>query len=292
MESGEKKSLIALPIILSLAFLIALAGSDGGDTISGVPLFALCVIMAFVIQWIAFIPAFKNQTEKYFDLTGGLTYISVITIGTLLNNEIDLRSVVLLSIISIWALRLAFFLFRRVRLAGEDRRFRELKTSFLRFLVTWTLQGMWVTFTLAAALAAVTSQNHKDIGFVGVLGLIIWVFGFSIEVVADLQKSKFRSINENKDQFIDTGLWAWSRHPNYFGEIVLWIGIAVIALPALSGWQYFTLISPIFVILLLTKISGVPMLETRSDEKWGGQEDYEAYKLSTPVLIPRKPKSN
>ncbi|MHA2028117.1 MAG: DUF1295 domain-containing protein [Candidatus Kariarchaeaceae archaeon] len=289
MDSGEKNSLIALPIILLLAFLIALAGSDRGYTVSGVPLFALGVIIAFVIQWIAFIPAFKNKTEKFFDLTGGITYISVISIGALLNEEIDPRSVILLALISIWALRLAFFLFRRIRAEGEDKRFREIKQSFLRFLLTWTLQGMWVTFTLAAALAVVTSKNHKDLGFIGVMGILIWFIGFGIEVVADWQKSKFRSIPDNKDRFINTGLWAWSRHPNYFGEIVLWFGIAVIALPVLRGWQYLTLISPIFVILLLTKVSGIPMLETRSDAKWGDQEEYETYKLSTPVLIPRKP---
>jgi steroid 5-alpha reductase family enzyme len=116
---------------------------------------------------------------------------------------------------------------------------------------------------------------------------LVWVFGFVIEVTADSQKSRFRADPENKGKFIHTGLWAWSRHPNYFGEIVLWIGVAVIALPILRGWQWLTLISPVFVTLLLTRISGVPMLEKRADEKWGGQEDYEAYKERTPVLVPR-----
>jgi steroid 5-alpha reductase family enzyme len=109
--------------------------------------------------------------------------------------------------------------------------------------------------------------------------------------VSDAQKNRFRADPANRGKFIQTGLWAWSRHPNYFGEIVLWIGVAIIALPVLRGWQYLTLISPVFVTLLLTRVSGVPMLERRADEKWGGQEDYEAYKARTPVLIPRPPSS-
>ena len=119
------------------------------------------------------------------------------------------------------------------------------------------------------------------------VGGLTWAIGFGIEVVADRQKSVFREEPANAGRFISSGLWAWSRHPNYFGEIVLWIGVAVICLPVLRGWQWVTLISPFFVTLLLTRVSGVPMLEKRADEKWGGQEDYEAYKERTPVLIPR-----
>jgi steroid 5-alpha reductase family enzyme len=186
---------------------------------------------------------------------------------------------------------LGTFLFRRILAAGEDRRFREIKPSAARFLLTWTLQGLWVTFSLAAALAAITSEYRVDLGFFAVLGAVVWLFGFGIEVIADWQKSKFREDPQNAGKFIQSGLWAWSRHPNYFGEIVLWIGVAIVALPVLRGWQWVTMISPIFIVLLLTRISGVPMLETRADEKWGGQPDYEAYKANTPVLLPLPPKN-
>jgi steroid 5-alpha reductase family enzyme len=118
------------------------------------------------------------------------------------------------------------------------------------------------------------------------IGGLVWLFGFSMEVIADLQKSRFRADPANKGKFINTGLWAWSRHPNYFGEITLWVGVAIIALPILRGWQWLTLISPVFVFVLITRVSGLPMLEKRADEKWGGQEDYEAYKKRTPVLVP------
>jgi steroid 5-alpha reductase family enzyme len=289
MTSAERSSIIALPIILLVAAGIAFAGSQGGAVAFGVPLFALCVGLAFLIQWIAFIPAYLKQTEKFFDLTGSITYIFVVATAVALSPDVDARSILLLGIITIWAVRLGSFLFSRIRAEGEDRRFRQIKPSFARFLLTWTLQGLWVTFSLAAALAAITSTNRVELDTFALIGFLVWLLGFGIEVIADRQKSQFRAVPENKGRFINTGLWSWSRHPNYFGEIVLWIGVAIIALPILSGWTWLTLISPLFVILLLTRISGIPMLEARADEKWGGQADYEAYKSRTSVLIPLPP---
>lgn len=292
MEKVALRSILAIIVILLIAAGLAFAGSQGGFVVFGIPLFALCVALAFIINWIAFIPAYIWKTEKYFDLTGGITYITVVLVAVFLSPTVDGRSWLLFGIISIWAVRLSTFLFMRIRAAGEDRRFREIKKSFARFLVTWTLQGLWVTFSLAAALAAITSEFRLDLGIFALIGFLVWLFGFGFEVIADRQKSQFKADPENDGKFINLGLWSWSRHPNYFGEIVLWIGVAIIALPVLQGWQWLTLISPIFIILLLTRISGVPMLEKRADEKWGGQEDYEAYKASTSVLIPRPPSNS
>jgi steroid 5-alpha reductase family enzyme len=111
--------------------------------------------------------------------------------------------------------------------------------------------------------------------------------GFALEAVADQQKRRFRERPENAGRFIATGLWAWSRHPNYFGEILLWTGVALVALPALDGWQLATLLSPVFVTLLLTRVSGVPLLEERADARWGDDPEYLAYKKRTPLLVPR-----
>ena len=289
MNKRETRSIIAIPIILVIAVGIAFAGSQGGFTVSNIPVFALSVALAFVIQWIAFIPAYLRQTEKFFDLVGSITYITVVVTAVLLSPTVDGRSLLLLGMISVWAIRLGSFLFLRIRKAGEDRRFREIKKSFARFFLTWTLQGLWVTFSLVAALAAITSEFRLELGVYALVGFLVWLFGFSVEVIADRQKSQFKAQAENEGKFINTGLWSWSRHPNYFGEIVLWIGITIIALPILQGWQWVTLISPIFITLLLTRISGVPMLEKRADEKWGGQPDYETYKARTSILIPRPP---
>ncbi|MGD1992026.1 MAG: DUF1295 domain-containing protein [Anaerolineae bacterium] len=290
METADRNALIALPVVILAALGIALAGSQGGASVLGIPIFALAVAVIFVIQWLGFIAAYLLQTEKFYDLTGSVTYISVTIMAVLLSPVVDGRSILLLVLVVIWAGRLGTFLFRRILKAGKDTRFDDIKVSFIRFLNTWTLQGLWVTFTLAAALAAITTATRRELGLFALIGFLVWCLGFGIEAVADAQKSRFRADPENKGKFIHTGLWAWSRHPNYFGEIVLWVGVAIIALPVLRGWQWVTLVSPVFVTLLLTRISGVPILERRADEKWGGQEDYEAYKERTPVLIPRPPK--
>jgi len=287
MQKAERNSFIVFPIIVLTGILIALAGSYAGSTIGGIPIFACCVVIIFVIQWVAFIPAYLLQTEKFFDLTGSLTYIATISIAALLSPALGTRSLLLWGIVVIWAARLGTFLFQRIRKAGKDDRFDDLKTSFIRFLNVWTIQALWVTLTMAAALAAITSTNRKGPDVFMIIGFLLWIFGFAIEVIADAQKSRFNADPQNKGKFIQSGLWARSRHPNYFGEIVLWIGAAIIAFPALQGWQLFTLISPIFVALLLTRVSGIPLLEKKADQKWGGQAEYEDYKKKTPVLIPR-----
>ena len=270
---------------------IAFAGSDNGMTVGGLPLFALCAGVAFIVQWLAFVPSYLGQTEKYYDLMGSLTYITLTLVVLFLTGTEDIRTLVIGVLVVVWAARLGSFLFKRVHAAGEDRRFRSIKTDFLQFFMTWTLQGLWVTVTYAAGLAAMTSSTKVAPDVFLVAGVVLWMAGFAIEVVADRQKSRFRADESNRNSFIQSGLWAWSRHPNYFGEIVLWLGITVIALPVLQGWQYLCLISPIFVVVLLTKISGVRMLEHRANKQWGQDPEYQAYKASTPVLVPRPPKA-
>jgi steroid 5-alpha reductase family enzyme len=287
MKNTDRNAWLVTPVTVLLGLLVALAGSQGGATLGGIPVFALAVGLAFLIQWLVFIPAFINQTEKFFDLTGSLTYLSVITFALLSSAAVDGRALLVYILVVIWAARLGTFLFRRIKKAGKDDRFDDIKPSFVRFLNVWSLQGLWVTFTLAAALVTITTTTRKEIDVFAIIGLLVWVIGFAFEAVSDYQKSRFNANPDNKGKFIDTGLWSRSRHPNYFGEIVLWVGVVIIALPVLQGWQWVALISPVFVTLLLTKVSGVPLLEKKADEMWGGQEDYEAYKKNTPVLIPR-----
>ena len=290
MTKQARNSILASIVCVVVGSLVAWAGSQGGANVGGLPVFAIAVAMAFAIQWIVFVPSFIAKTEHYFDITGSVTYISTIIAAVVLSGHTDARSLLLLGLVLVWAARLGFFLFKRVRRAGKDVRFDEIKRSGARFFMTWTLQGLWVSLTLAAALAAVTSLERAPLDLYALLGGAVWAIGFAFEAVADAQKNRFRADPANRDSFISSGLWAWSRHPNYFGEITLWVGVAIIALPTLSGWQYVTLISPLFVILLLTRVSGVPMLEKRADEKWGGTDAYETYKASTSVLVPWPPR--
>ncbi len=158
MEKETLGSILAIIVIVLIAIGLSFAGSQGGFEVFGFPLFGLCVALAFIINWVAFIPAYIRKTEKFFDLTGGITYITVVLVAVFFSPTVDGRSWLLFGIISIWAIRLSSFLFMRIRAAGEDRRFREIKKSFARFLLTWTIQGLWVSFSLAAALAAITSE--------------------------------------------------------------------------------------------------------------------------------------
>ena len=101
-----------------------------------------------------------------------------------------------------------------------------------------------MTLTLAAALAAITTTERVASDTFTAIGLVVWVVGLGMEAIADAQKRRFRADPANKGRFIGRGLWSWSRHPNYFGEILLWVGVAIVALPVLRGWQWVTLISP------------------------------------------------
>jgi steroid 5-alpha reductase family enzyme len=277
------KALVNLLISLAVFFIaISIAAATGIENVLRV------VILAFLIQWVAYIPAYVFQTEKFYDLTGSLTYLSVTWYALILASgdfaNANVANTVIVLLISLWALRLGSFLFMRIHKDGEDKRFRTIKPSATQFFMTWTLQGLWVSLCSMCALTAISSDTGVVVNALFYFGLGLFVLGFSTEIVADNQKSKFRSFPENRYKFITTGLWAKSRHPNYFGEIVLWAGIAVMSFSSLEEWQYLTLISPIFTYILLVYVSGVRMLEARADKKWGHDEDYKKYKSNTPVL--------
>ena len=246
------------------------------------------VILAFLIQWVAYIPAYLFQTEKFYDLTGSLTYLTVIWFVYLSSNqvgEVNFQNLIVTVLISIWAIRLGSFLFSRIHKDGEDKRFRSIKTSPSQFFMTWTLQGMWVSICSMCVITGISSSEGLVLNPLFYLGFILFVIGFSIEVIADHQKTVFRAIKENKDKFISTGLWSKSQHPNYFGEILLWSSIAIMSFSSLSGTQYLTMISPIFTYVLLVHISGVRMLDDMGNKKWGHLEEYKQYKQNTPVLF-------
>src|SRR6056300_495261 len=276
-------ALVNLLISLVVFFVaISIAAATGIDNVLRV------VVLAFLIQWIAFIPAYVFQTEKFYDLTGSLTYLTVIWYSLILASNgmanYSGASIAVVMLISIWAIRLGSFLFMRIHKDGEDKRFRTIKPSATQFFMTWTLQGLWVSLCSMCALTAISSETGVIVNTLFYVGFNLFVFGFITEVIADKQKTAFRSIPENRDKFITTGLWAKSRHPNFFGEIILWTGIAVMSFSSLSGLQYLTLISPFFTYLLLVYVSGVRMLEARADKKWGDNEEYKKYKANTPVL--------
>lgn len=267
--------------VFSLSYLLAYS--------TGLDLVQETVLIVFVIQWVLFIPAYLLQTEKFYDLAGSFTYIFAVLFVFYKSAEnllkYDIGNLILSIVIVVWALRLGSFLFKRIKRAGEDKRFKEIKKSPTRFFMTWSLQGMWVSVCSACALTALANPNGVQTNLLFYCGLFTFLTGFILEIIADTQKSKFRSIPENKDRFINSGLWSLSRHPNYLGEIILWLGITIMSISALSGWQYVTLISPIFTYVLLVYVSGVRLLEASGKKKWGHLENYKKYLKNTPALI-------
>lgn len=285
------QTMVPVAVALVICAVFAWAAGSHGVQRAGIPVAWWVAALAVLIQWLAFVPAWLARTEHFYDLTGSATFITV-SVGTLfLVDAYELPRLLLAATVLVWALRLGSFLFLRIRRAGEDKRFRAIKQSAGRFFFVWTLQGTWVVVTSSAAVAALGQSAAPTLSPVFLLGIALWIAGFSIEVIADRQKSAFRSDPANKERFIKHGLWAWSRHPNYFGEILLWLGIAIAASPSLVGWQWLTLLSPALVAFLLLRVSGVPTLEKQAQVRWGDNPEFEAYMRDTPMLLPRPPRA-
>ena len=273
-----------------LISVLSFAISYGIAHLTGSVIVKNAVLLAYVIHWIAYIPAYIFQTEKFYDLTGSVTYLSVVWfvfLSTYQSISLNFGNLILVLLISIWTIRLGLFLFMRIHKAGEDKRFRTIKTSASQFFMTFTISGLWVTLCSMCALVAISSPEGLVMNALTYVGIILFIIGFGIEIVADNQKTAFRSIEANKDSFITSGLWSKSRHPNYFGEVLLWFAIAVISFSSLEGLQLITLISPVFTYILLVYVSGVRMLEDMNDKKWADDEQYKSYKKNTPMLFPK-----
>jgi steroid 5-alpha reductase family enzyme len=245
------------------------------------------VLFIYIIQWIAFIPAYILQTEKFYDLTGSITYTSVFVFCIYLSTlgDINWGSLIVSILIILWAVRLGSFLFLRIAKDGKDKRFTTIKPDIAQFFMAWTIQGTWVALCSLCAITAIASDTGIIINPIFYIGLLMFISGLAIEIIADQQKTIFRAVPENKDKFITRGLWSRSRHPNYFGEIALWTGVAVMSFSSLSSLEFLTLISPIWTYLLLVKISGVRMLEGIGKKKWGEDPDYISYMKNTPTVM-------
>ncbi len=238
------------------------------------------LLIALGINILMFIPAFIFKTDKLTDLSYSLTFIILSLISFFLV-PFNIFKLLLLILILVWSLRLGIFLFVRIRNMKFDKRFDKMRNSFFKFLGFWILQAITVWIVL---IPSIFFFNANTIKFCG-LGLLIWLIGLIIESVADAQKYKFNQKNKNK--FISSGLWKVSRHPNYFGEILCWIGIYLFIIKSISfPEKIIALAGPIFIILMLLFISGIPMLERAASKKWGKNKDYQEYKRRTSILIP------
>ncbi len=282
---------LVIVIIIFITFFLSYFAANHVQSdileIYNYPLIYLLWVWIFAIQVVVFVPSFIFKTEHYYDLTGGITFISTIIISLFTkynSNSIDHISLLLGLMVIIWATRLCLFLFFRVKKSGEDIRFKRIKVSFSWFLMTFMLQGIWVFMCLFPALIVISSYN-SELNNYALVGTAIWLFGFLFELVADYQKSKFNKVN--KGRFISSGLWSLTRHPNYFGEFMLWLGITIASFGYIDNYKFIILSTPIFVYILLTRVSGVNLLEEIGDKRWGDSKEYKKYKQDTPLFFPK-----
>ena len=299
MDSTRQDLRLTTIVVLSvfvIVFLIVSAVGNNSVSFSGYSAVLYCAVICIGMQWLAWIPASMAKTERFYDIIGGLTFLAVVGFSLWAGAQSEapsLRELIVSLLVVIWSLRLSSFLYFRIHRTGKDGRFDRLKTSPIRFLVPWTIQGLWVFLTMIVVIV-INSQadSAPALGIWDALGLSIWLLGFSIEVIADNQKTAFNSEPNNQGKWIESGLWAYSRHPNYLGEILLWTGIACFGIPCFTGLERFAWISPVFIYLLLTKLSGIPILDKRALEKWSDDIEYQKYRENTPALFPQLTKKS
>jgi len=246
--------------------------------------------------------ALPQSSEKFFDATGTLTYLTLIVSGVLLSPaspfygegaRYGLRQMVLSCMVCVWAIRLGSYLLARICKDGKDVRFDKLKGCWILWMGVWSYQAVWCFFVALPVLVVLSNLpctlTPWTPGPADIVGWAIWLIGFSCEVVSDRQKDAFRRDPANKGRFITCGLWSRSRHPNYFGEITLWVGICISGTTCFAQeWrQLLAWLSPLTTFILLMFISGVPMLEKTGEERWGTEPAYQHYMANTPCLIPR-----
>ncbi|KAJ9526481.1 hypothetical protein QJQ45_009957 [Haematococcus lacustris] len=214
------------------------------------------VLVDLALNWGGWALAAALKTERFYDLVGSLSFVTL-TIGSLaLAGPITARKLLVSCMVGLWAGRLGSYLVARVHKVGKDSRFDEVKHQPAMFLFYWTMQALWVFITLTPVLLINTATVAKPLAWFDAPGVCLWASGLMLEAVADWQKDQWRAKPQNKGRFITTGLWGISRHPNYLGEMMLWY------------------------------VSGVPILERQADQRWGSEAEYQAYKASTPVLVP------
>ena len=288
------KSLAVVVVASAVALAFAWFAGVNSVEIYGFNAMFVIALVALGVNWLAFIPSAIAEADTYYDTIGAVTYLTTTALAVYAaisaSGSLDLRGWVIAAMVALWCIRLGSFLFIRIHaMGGADSRFEKIKTKPARFLVAWTLQALWVILTASAAHAAITVSERVEIGVFFWVGAVIWAIGMFWETVADAQKSKFKADPDNKGDFIDVGLWKWSRHPNYFGDACVWWGIWIAS--ASAGWWVaaWTIAGPIFLTFTLTKWSGAALLESGMKSSRPG---YEEYKARTSAFIPWPPKKS
>lgn len=245
----------------------------------------VALLVSVGINVAMFIPAFIYKTDKITDISYAVTFAVVAMYAYVQSSKQAVHGIVLLLVL-LWSFRLGSFLFMRIQKMGKDKRFDDKRDRFFAFLGFWLLQGATVFVVMLAPLLAF-KQTTPTLTLLTTLGIVIFAVGLILEATADAQKFAFNNDSRNKNKWIQSGVWSVSRHPNYLGEMLVWLGMYAVVFSSLTGKDiYSAALSPLYIVCLLLFVSGVPLLEKSANKKWGNLPAYKAYKKSVPVLLP------
>lgn len=252
------------------------------------PHLLIALLLILLLNYAVFLLAYKQQTDHYTDITYAFSFLFVAAYFFFSGGDYSTSKSFLFLMIALWALRLGIYLRSRVVNMGEDKRFINIRPYFGRFFRFFTIQGVGICLISLPFLIGFQKDLYPNnqYNWVKFLGAFLMIGGFLMEAIADYQKNTFRNDENNNGQFMSIGLYSFIRHPNYLGEILFWTGVFIFVSPFLIGWEYLSIISPIFISILLIFISGIRLLEKSSSKRYGHLDSYQAYFNSTWRLIP------
>lgn len=248
-------------------------------------LLALTAIITVGFQFTFFLITYILRFDKVTDFAGTTNFILLALVTLTVGGAYEPRQIVLSTFVFAWGARLCAFLLYRIILWGEDRRFDDKRNNLGKLAAFWILQAVWA-WTVSLPVTIVNSKPASNpLNALDYVGWVLFAFGAILEATADQQKLIYKRKPESRGRWTDVGVWSWSRHPNFFGEIIVWWGVFLSAINDLEGAEYAAVASPIFITLLLLFVSGIPLLEQSADERHGRKDDYNAYKRATSVLF-------
>ncbi|XP_077236067.1 uncharacterized protein LOC143877741 isoform X2 [Tasmannia lanceolata] len=250
---------------------------------------ALTALITVGYQFVFFLITALLKFDKVTDFAGCTNFIIIAVLTLVLKGTWDFRQVVLTVLVVIWGLRLGLFLLMRILQWGEDHRFDEMRNNLGKLAVFWIFQAVWAWTVSLPVTVVNASDRNPSVQPRDIIGWIMWSVGMSVEAIADQQKLLFKNSPANRGKWCNVGLWKFSRHPNYFGEILLWWGIFVASSPVLEGAEWLVIVGPLFLSLLLLFVSGIPLLEESADKRFGNDAEFRLYKITTSPLIPLPP---
>ncbi len=248
------------------------------------------LLISLIIQTVFFIFAASFKSDKVTDLSYGLSFVILAWYLLLTNQRFQPLAILITVLITLWGIRLAGYLFIRILKIKKDKRFDGIRENPIKFGMFWFFQGVSIWVIMLPSIVLLNKQNSLTIGPIAIIGTILWLIGFVIETLADQQKFKFKNQPENKGKFIKSGIWKYSRYPNYFGEMLMWWSIFLIVVPTLSGLQWLSIIGALHITFILLFVTGIPPQEKRYQKKYKDSEEYQDYVENTSLLIPLPPK--